>query len=192
MKRLLVGMLLVAMCGLPAPAQALTRTIEIRDGSFTPTPVTVVQGTTVEWVNTDSEHQHNSTSNQGFWKSPNLSLDQRFSAVFANAGRFAYHCTIHTSLKGTVVVPVKASGTSRSGWKLRWSSLSVVPASRSFDVQVKAPGTTTWRWFKIDTRAATAFFNPRAVGSWKVRARTDNRNTGMSSGWSPARSVRIS
>lgn len=190
MARLLVVVLLASL-GWAAPAAAATRDVAIADDGFTPAAVTVVQGTVVRWTNHGS-HLHNSTSDQGFWRTPNLGMHQSASAAFPNAGGFAYRCTTHTGLRGIVRVPLKAAGASDTGWKLRWSSLASVPTSRSFDVQVMAPGTTAWRSLRVDTRTTNALFNPRANGTWKVRARTDNRSNGLSSGWSPVRSLRIS
>lgn len=186
----------VAAAGAPlvatsAPAVAATRSVSMAGTAFSPARLTVVQGDVVRWTNNDSM-THNARSGQGFFRSPNLAPGGVFSATFHHAGTFGYACTLHFGMNGKVVVPVRASGSAGSGWTLRWSAAGSPLASRSFDVQVRAPGTTTWRALRIDTTARTAFFNPARTGTWLVRARTDNRSNGRSSGWSPARSVAIS
>jgi plastocyanin len=185
---------LVGLVGLPAPAaQAHHVVIVMKNNAFSPKIVTEQQGDTVRWRN-DDRMRHNTTSKQGFWKSPNLALGGTYSqtAAFKNAGSYGYYCTIHgTAMSGVVKIPVKAIPSMTSGWTLRWSSLAGTPTSRRFDVQLKAPGTTTWRAFRTDTTARSARFSPSKHGVWKVRARTDNRSNGKSSGWSPARSFSV-
>ena len=175
----------------PAAAGAATRTITIQDGSFSPTPVKVAQGTTVQWTN-DGSHDHTSTSNEGFWASPHIAPGTSFSRALRDAGSFGYHCTIHTDMKGIVAVPLAAFGSSTNGWRLRWSVRASVPSSITYDIQVIRPGTTTWRGYRTNVSVRSVFFNSTLNGQWKFRARTDNVTLAKSSGWSPVLSVPIS
>ena len=188
MKRLLVVALLSTLW--PAPAQAVTLGIEIHDGMFSPTPVTIAPGTTVTWTNLGT-HDHTSTSNEGFWSSPHIVPNADSTTTFRDAGSFGYHCTIHEDMKGIVAVRMLANGGSTTGWTLRWSRRTSVPSTVSFDVQALRPGTTIWRGFRNNTRLTSVFFNPSLNGLWKFRSRTDNLTIAKSSGWSPVRSVRI-
>jgi plastocyanin len=190
LKRVVVVALLSTLLW-AAPAGAATQKITIMDGSFSPTPVTVLQGTTVQWSNLGS-HDHTSTSNEGFWSSPHITPGTSFSRALRDAGSFGYHCTIHTGMKGIVRVPLVASGTSTAGWRLRWTVRQSVPSTITYDIQVLKPGTSTWRGFRTNTSVRSAFFNSTLNGLWKFRARTDNVTTAQSSGWSPVLSVRIS
>ena len=189
MLRLVVVALLSTLMW-PAPAVAVTKAITIQDGSFSPTPVKVVQGTVVTWTNNGS-HDHTSTSNEGFWSSPHIAPTTSFSTTLRDAGSFGYHCTIHEGMKGIVAVPLFASGSSSTGWRLRWTVRSSVPASITYDIQVIRPGTTTWRGFRNNTSLRSVFFNSILNGVWKFRARTDNVTLAKSSGWSPVLSLRI-
>jgi len=77
--------------------------IVIANFAFDPATVTVPVGTTVQWTNNDSP-THTITSDAGDWDSGKLKNGQSFSHTFAEAGSFGYHCSIHTSMKGTIVV----------------------------------------------------------------------------------------
>jgi len=180
--------------GLPAPAaQAHHVVVVMKGNAFSPKTLTESQGETVRWRN-DDRVRHNTVSKQGFWKSPNLASGGTYAqtAAFKNAGSYAYLCTLHgTAMSGVVKIPVKAISTMTGGFILRWSSLSSTPSNRSFDVQVLPPGATHWKAFRTDTRTRSAGFSPSKHGTWKVRARTDNRANGKSSGWSPAVSLTI-
>lgn len=77
--------------------------VTISNFSFSPGTLTVKAGTKVTWTNKDSA-THTVTSDSGVFTSGNLLSNGTFSYTFASAGTFPYHCTIHTSMKGTIVV----------------------------------------------------------------------------------------
>jgi plastocyanin len=168
------------------PATAGGTTVDVVNMAFSPKAVTVPVGGSVTWSFQDP-FQHTTTSNQGFWSSGPRSSGDTFSHTFGSAGTYAYHCAIHTEMHGKVKVPVSASGSPATGWTLRWSSAAGT-GSTTFDVQVRKPGSTTWKPLRTDTTKATAKFNPAAAGTYAVRARTDRGGT---SGWSPAKSLTI-
>jgi plastocyanin len=60
-------------------------------------------GTTVKWTNKDNV-PHTVTSATGDWDSGQLSNGQSFSHTFTQAGTFAYQCTVHPTMKGTITV----------------------------------------------------------------------------------------
>lgn len=169
-----------------APAQAVGASVTVANFAFTPKVVQVPVGGTVTW---SFQATHTTTSTQGFWDSGAKSSGQTFSRTFASSGSYAYHCTIHTSMHGTVNVPVAASGTPAVGWTLRWSTVNGGGAT-SFDVQVRRPGSATWRPLKTDTTLASAKFNPARSGAYAVRARTTHGSG--TSGWSPLKPLTIS
>jgi plastocyanin len=78
-------------------------TIEISNFAFNPETVTIAVGTTVNWVNDDSV-QHTVTSDIGAFDSGGLAKGGTFSFTFTAAGTYGYHCTFHSSMKGTVTV----------------------------------------------------------------------------------------
>ncbi len=77
--------------------------VKIDNFSFTPATVTVAAGTTVTWVNHD-DIPHTVVSPDKVFKSKVLDTDEKFSFVFAKAGRYSYFCSVHPKMTGVVVV----------------------------------------------------------------------------------------
>lgn len=77
-------------------------TITIADFAFG-TPVTVPVGGTVEVVNADGV-AHTWTADDGTFDSGTLSPDATFTYVADTEGTFAFTCTIHPSMTGTLTV----------------------------------------------------------------------------------------
>jgi plastocyanin len=87
-----------------APASApATMEVKIDNFSFGPTMITVAVGTTVTWTNRD-DIPHTVVSTDGVFKSKVMDTDEKFSFTFNKAGTFAYFCSIHPKMTGTVVV----------------------------------------------------------------------------------------
>jgi plastocyanin len=83
----------------PAPVAAT-----IQNFLFTPTPVTVPVGTTITWTNRDPAPHSIVSDVSGKFSSPTLGTGQSFSFTFTEMGSYPYHCGIHPSMHGTVVV----------------------------------------------------------------------------------------
>lgn len=77
--------------------------VAIADFAFNPGDITVAVGTTVTWNNGDSV-SHTTTSDEEGWDSGALGTGDTFEVVFAEPGAFAYHCTIHPTMTGTITV----------------------------------------------------------------------------------------
>jgi len=77
--------------------------VTIQNFSFGPATLDVAVGTTVTWTNMDSTN-HTVTANDGSFDSKAISSGKTFSQTFANAGTFAYHCSIHTTMTATITV----------------------------------------------------------------------------------------
>jgi YVTN family beta-propeller protein len=60
-------------------------------------------GQAVTWTNLDSV-PHSVTSDDGGWDSGPIAMGQSFTKVFDRAGSYAYHCAIHPSMTGSVLV----------------------------------------------------------------------------------------
>lgn len=185
------ALLLAAALLVPAsPATAADATVTVANNAFSPANVTVGLGDTVTWNFPDAV-SHTSTSNQGFWDSGAKSGGASFARTFGSAGRYGYHCTFHSSMTGSVRVPVRATGSAAGGWTLRWATAKA-PATRDYDVQVRHEGDSSWTWLRRNTAKPTASFDPARTGTWQVRARTSNTDAGKSSGWSPVKAVPVS
>jgi len=71
--------------------------------AFSPNPISVHVGDSITWVNNDTI-AHTSTANGGAWNSGVINPGQSFKTTMSTAGTFAYHCTIHPGMVGTVTV----------------------------------------------------------------------------------------
>jgi plastocyanin len=80
---------------------ASTAPVAIQDFTFQPSTIAIEEGDTVLWTNLDFT-AHNVTGD-GF-VSNNLGNNATFQHVFVDAGTFAYLCTLHSGMSGTVDV----------------------------------------------------------------------------------------
>lgn len=86
--------------------QPATGSIDIKNMMFTPSQITVAKGGTVTWTNNDTT-AHTVTddlSNVGGPNSGEIAPGATYSFTFTKTGSFQYHCTIHPSMRGTIVV----------------------------------------------------------------------------------------
>jgi YVTN family beta-propeller protein len=91
----------------PVPAGAAPQgqpvDVNIAKFAFVPPTITISAGQSVTWTNTDPV-AHTTTSDDKVWDSGDVSPNGTFSTTFAQPGTYAYHCTIHPFIRGTVVV----------------------------------------------------------------------------------------
>jgi plastocyanin len=93
----------------PAAPPASTgggNTISIKNFAFDPATLTVKTGTTVTWTNNDGA-PHTIASDAGSpaaFSSDSLSTGASYTFTFTQTGTYTYHCSIHPSMKGTVIV----------------------------------------------------------------------------------------
>lgn len=90
-----------------APAQNGTPTdatiISIENFKFSPQLLTVPAGTKVVWRHNDAA-SHTIVSDEGIFESGTLTRGEEFSFVFSQPGNYDYHCGIHSSMKGKIIV----------------------------------------------------------------------------------------
>lgn len=86
--------------------QPASGSINIRNMMFTPSQITVAKGGTVTWTNNDTTTHTvvDDLSNVGGPDSGNIPPGGTYSFTFNKTGSFQYHCTIHPSMRGTIVV----------------------------------------------------------------------------------------
>jgi plastocyanin len=180
----LAALLLPGLVVVPASAadgHAAGATVTVANMDFAPGHVRVGLGESVTWTFQDPI-SHTATSDDGFFNTRPASGGTSRSVRFPSAGAFGYHCSFHPMMVGKVTVPMAATGSVKDGWKLRWLA-GTSPKGRSYDVQVRRQGTTTWQKFRKATTTGSGRFDPGS-GTWQARART-LKGSGTS-GWSPA------
>ena len=72
--------------------------------SYSPSPDTVTVGQTVSWKNNDTI-THTSTADGMSWNTGNISAGGTSTPIaMSTAGSFPYHCGLHASMTGILVV----------------------------------------------------------------------------------------
>jgi plastocyanin len=89
-----------AAFGATAPAPV---TVHIAGFSFKPAVLTVPVGTTVTFVNDDTE-AHTVTATGKTFDSGGLDLHDSWKHTFSKVGSFAYVCQLHPYMKGKIFV----------------------------------------------------------------------------------------
>jgi plastocyanin len=82
--------------------------VTIADFHFSPSATTVHVGDTITWTN-DGPSAHSATASDGSFDTGVLQKGQSGSHTFTKAGTFAYVCTIHPFMHGTIVVLASTS-----------------------------------------------------------------------------------
>ena len=88
------------------PSQFGSTIIAIQSFSFKPTPVHVMAGSKVTWLNCEpaGTPSHTTAADGGAWGSTPIDPVLTYSFVFPTPGTFAYHCEPHLSMTAQVVV----------------------------------------------------------------------------------------
>jgi plastocyanin len=96
---------LVALAGVGAKApKPATVNVSIKGMKYTPAAVQVRPGDTVVWTNND-DRDHTVVSADGTsFSSGNIGPGATFSFQFTKVGNFAYACSLHPRMRGSVVV----------------------------------------------------------------------------------------
>jgi plastocyanin len=86
-----------------APAPSGTITVDIRDHAFSPAQLNVAPGTTVTFVNNDTE-PHTATADNGLFDTGVLEPGYSFDVFLEGSGTVTYHCELHPDMQGSIVV----------------------------------------------------------------------------------------
>ena len=111
------ALLLAALCGLVGvPPAAAGPTVPIRDVAFPP-EVAIGAGEEVIWTHDDGAIPHDVLSGAPgepdagrLFASPLLRSGEAFSVTFEQVGAYDYFCSLHPTMRGTVIVTEGAAG----------------------------------------------------------------------------------
>jgi len=87
-----------------------TVAVSIENFAFNPQTITIKAGTTVVWTNNDAalhlvaSNPHPTHTDLPGLQSESLSTGQSYSFTFTQKGTWGYHCHLHPSMKGTIIV----------------------------------------------------------------------------------------
>ena len=85
-------------------AAVRTTSVTISNFAFHPAAVTVKAGSMVTWTQEDTDVHTVHIGGAGGFTSPTLQKGQTFSHTFKSPGTYAYICSIHPFMHGTVIV----------------------------------------------------------------------------------------
>jgi plastocyanin len=92
-----------------AVAVAATRAVAISGFAFSPSSLTINVGDRITWTNSDSV-AHTATATGGAFDTGDIAEGQSASVRFTKAGTYAYYCTPHPSMTGTIRVRAASGG----------------------------------------------------------------------------------
>jgi plastocyanin len=93
----------------PRAVAAADTGVTISDFQFAPASITIDVGDTVTWTN-DGPTAHSATADDGDFDTGIFEAGQSRSETFDQAGTFAYFCTPHPNMRGTITVRAASTG----------------------------------------------------------------------------------
>jgi plastocyanin len=99
---LFIASLVLSGCAQQSAVTSSEKSVRISDFTFSPATITVAAGTAITWTNEDPA-PHSIISDR-LIASPTFGPGKTFEFVFTQPGTYEYHCGIHPSMKGTVIV----------------------------------------------------------------------------------------
>jgi plastocyanin len=97
------GLVIAIAALLPAAALATSQSVIIQNFSFVPQTATINVGESITWHNNDGLN-HTATADGGAFDTGVIPASGTKTVSFSVAGTYAYHCSIHLTMKGTIVV----------------------------------------------------------------------------------------
>jgi plastocyanin len=176
-----VALLLVVLAhwGAPTDTAAADVAVTIDNLAFAPATITVPVGTQVVWTNKQAGVPHTTTSDTGVWDSGILNTGATFSFTFKEAGTFAYHCNVHPTMHGTVVVtagaapattgsPAAVTGTTGAPAAATATTAATATSAPAATATVAATSTAAATTAVTATPGATSTVAPAATGTGGV------------------------
>lgn len=84
-------------------APVVKNSVQISNFSFSPATLTVKVGDIVTWINQDSMG-HSATADDKSFDTGVLDQGKSGTSAFSKAGIYSYHCSVHPSMRGTIIV----------------------------------------------------------------------------------------
>ena len=88
-----------------------TYNVEIKDLAFVPATLNIKEDDTVVWTNKDNATHIVLSDRLAEINSKTLLNGDSYSHTFNKAGEFPYHCEVHFSMKGKIIVSSSSSST---------------------------------------------------------------------------------
>lgn len=106
------SIMMLALCGAAISCRAADATpgksrnykVAIRNFAFEPKTITVPVGARVVWANRDEEPHTVTSAGSLFTSSKGLDTSDSYTVTFSKPGKYAYYCSIHPMMVGTIIV----------------------------------------------------------------------------------------
>jgi acetyl esterase/lipase/plastocyanin len=178
-------------------------TVAVTDGLFTPSTISVPQGSAVLWNFDGIMRGHSVTDASGLslynsgefaaWRWPGGGIPD-YRVGFLGAGVYLYKCVIDDTMTGAVEVPILASppsGTTTTAFDVIWAAMTA-PTGIVYDVQIMRPGPKSWVDWLTDQTIQGATFTPDAgIGTYKFRSRLQVAGKPFVTGYSSAATITV-
>ncbi len=84
--------------------EPIAATVHIVDGRFDPETVEIAVGGSIMWINDEPRRHRLLSLDKGVIDSPQIKSGTAWMTKFVTIGEWAYYCTNHNTMKGTVIV----------------------------------------------------------------------------------------
>ena len=154
----------VAALGLSAlaPTASAAVRVDVQFQAFSPSPLDVLPGETVEWTNI-SERRHTVTADDESFDSGDLFGGDRFEMTFDAVGAYNYHCRVHPGMVGELDVRRVTLGSLPT---------ELVEAGERVDVDGRTADPSSPVQIERDTGTGfepVATATPAADGTWRAQ-----------------------
>lgn len=182
-----MGVAVVMVLAMVAPASAATHTVSVRNFAFDPATVSGRAGDSVEWRNS-SGVSHNVASVTGMFRSGSADPSFLFTRTLS-AGTYPYLCEVHESMTGRLRIrPRIARAPDGLPFTVRWATAATNTGS-SFRVHYRINGGIWRSWFTGTAKDAAVFGAAgtpvKVVAGNTYRFRVRSIRDGKLSGYSP-------
>jgi plastocyanin len=171
--------------------------ISITDNAYSPSEVIAHDmGTAAQWTN-NGNNNHNVVDNSGMglYNSGTIAKTGVWQYTFVAAGIYKYHCTLHTTMTGTIKAPMiltPATGSLSTVFTIQWAT-AAPPAGYLYDVQIRRPGSSTWvTWKNGVTTTSATFVADGGRGNYDFKGHIRNTSNGKSADYSPYKTIVVS
>jgi plastocyanin len=90
--------------GVTDPPPVVTTSVSLRNTAFTPRAIQVTPGATVQFTNNDGITHNVTFSSAAITGAMDFAAGSRSVVMPVTPGTYAYHCTIHAGMTGSVLV----------------------------------------------------------------------------------------
>jgi hypothetical protein len=154
------------------------------------------EGHGIKWLfQGPSSHSVTDNSGMGYFDSGTKAPGTSWTFTFLGAANYPYKCTLHSTMVGTLKVPLIVTPTSGSvltRFSIIWAS-ATPPAGFVYDVQIQRPGGSWYSYLYKDSLLKSGTFTPdTGVGTYNFRSRLKRSSTGKAANWSEVVAITVS